>query len=293
MTRLRQTIARRLKEAQDTAALLTTFNDCDMSAVMAARDKFKEAFEKKHGVKLGFMSFFAKAACLALKDIPAVNAQIQGDEIVYFPYVDLSVAVSAPNGLVVPVVRNADQKTLSTISNEMKDLAKRARDRKLKPEEYQGGTSAVSNLGMFGIKDFSAVINPPHSSILAVGAGEQRVIVKNGQPAGALGFGEMHFEERPMASTEFAERMQRFYDARALRPARGCAYSVPDRWQPATCQRAIHRVRWSARIRRSHGRPGWLACAPAPRCPRRGKRLSRPRRWPGLPGRTRCCVPGS
>jgi 2-oxoglutarate dehydrogenase E2 component (dihydrolipoamide succinyltransferase) len=107
MTRLRQTIAKRLKSAQETAALLTTFNDVDMSAVMAAREKYKDVFEKKHGVKLGFMSFFAKASCLALKDIPAVNAQIQGDEIVYHDYVDISVAVSAPNGLVVPVVRDA------------------------------------------------------------------------------------------------------------------------------------------------------------------------------------------
>ena len=106
MTRLRQTVARRLKEAQDTAALLTTFNDCDMSAVIAARNTYKDLFEKKHGVRLGFMGFFAKAACLALKDVPAVNARIEGDEIVYHPYIDISVAVSAPNGLVVPVVRD-------------------------------------------------------------------------------------------------------------------------------------------------------------------------------------------
>ena len=108
MTRLRQTIARRLKSAQEEAALLTTFNDCDMTAVIAAREAYKDLFAKKHGIKLGFMSFFAKAACLALKDVPAANARIEGDEIVYHDYVDISVAVSAPNGLVVPVVRNAD-----------------------------------------------------------------------------------------------------------------------------------------------------------------------------------------
>ena len=125
MTRLRQTIARRLKSAQEDAALLTTFNDCDMTAVIAAREAYKDLFAKKHGIKLGFMSFFAKAACLALKDVPAVNAQIEGDEIVYHDYVDISVAVSAPNGLVVPVVRNADAHELRR---------DRAGDRRLRPE---------------------------------------------------------------------------------------------------------------------------------------------------------------
>ncbi|HMO68678.1 MAG TPA: 2-oxo acid dehydrogenase subunit E2, partial [Novosphingobium sp.] len=132
MTRLRQTIARRLKEAQDTAALLTTFNDVDMSAVIAARDRYKDLFEKKHGVRLGFMGFFAKAACLALKDIPAVNAYIEGDEIVYHDYVDISVAVSAPNGLVTPVVRDAQDMSFAEIEKAIAAYGKAAREGSLK-----------------------------------------------------------------------------------------------------------------------------------------------------------------
>ncbi|MFM5918459.1 MAG: 2-oxoglutarate dehydrogenase complex dihydrolipoyllysine-residue succinyltransferase [Novosphingobium sp.] len=181
MTRLRQTVARRLKEAQDTAALLTTFNDCDMSAVMAARDKFKDAFEKKHGVKLGFMSFFAKAACLALKDIPAVNAQIQGDEIVYFPYVDLSVAVSAPNGLVVPVVRNVDQMGFADIEKAIGDLGKRAKDGSLTMADMQGGTFTISNGGVFGGLMSTPIINPPQSAVLGLHRIEDRPVVRDGQ----------------------------------------------------------------------------------------------------------------
>ena len=181
MTRLRQTIAKRLKEAQDTAALLTTFNDCDMSAVIAARDKFKDAFEKKHGVKLGFMSFFAKAACLALKDFPSVNAQIQGDEIVYFPYVDLSVAVSAPNGLVVPVVRNVDTLGFAEIEKAIGDLGRRAKDGSLTLADMAGGTFTISNGGVFGGLMSTPIINPPQSAVLGLHRIEDRPVVRDGQ----------------------------------------------------------------------------------------------------------------
>jgi len=181
MTRLRQTIAKRLKEAQDTAALLTTFNDCDMSAVIDARNRFKDSFEKKHGVKLGFMSFFAKAACLALKDIPAVNAQIQGDEIVYFPYVDLSVAVSAPNGLVVPVVRNVDTMGFADIEKAIGDLGRRAKDGTLTLADMQGGTFTISNGGVFGGLMSTPIINPPQSAVLGLHRIEDRPVVRDGQ----------------------------------------------------------------------------------------------------------------
>jgi len=181
MTRLRQTIAKRLKQAQETAALLTTFNDCDMSAVIAARDKFKDQFEKKHGVKLGFMSFFAKAACLALKDIPSVNAQIQGDEIVYFPYVDLSVAVSAPNGLVVPVVRNVDTMGFADIEKAIGDLGRRAKDGSLTLADMQGGTFTISNGGVFGGLMSTPIINPPQSAVLGLHRIEDRPVVRDGQ----------------------------------------------------------------------------------------------------------------
>ena len=181
MTRLRQTVAKRLKQAQDTAALLTTFNDCDMSAVIAARDKFKDQFEKKHGVKLGFMSFFAKAACLALKDIPAVNGQIDGEEIIYFDYVDLSVAVSAPNGLVVPVVRNADSLSFAGIEKAIADLGKRAREGTLTMEDMKGGTFTISNGGVFGGLMSTPIINPPQSAVLGLHRIEDRPVVRDGQ----------------------------------------------------------------------------------------------------------------
>ncbi|MDP3674737.1 MAG: 2-oxoglutarate dehydrogenase complex dihydrolipoyllysine-residue succinyltransferase [Novosphingobium sp.] len=180
MTRMRQTIAKRLKSAQDTAALLTTFNDCDMSAVIATRDRYKETFEKKHGVKLGFMSFFAKAACLALKDFPAVNAQIQGEEIVYFDYVDLSVAVSAPNGLVVPVVRNVDKLGFAAIEKAIGDLGRRARDGALTMEDMAGGTFTISNGGIFGGLMSTPIINPPQSAVLGLHRIEDRPVVRDG-----------------------------------------------------------------------------------------------------------------
>ncbi len=181
MTRMRQTIAKRLKSAQDTAALLTTFNDVDMSAVMAARDKFKDAFEKKHGVKLGFMSFFAKAACLALKDFPSVNAQIDGDEIVYFDYVDISVAVSAPGGLVVPVVRNADALSFAGIEKAIADLGKRAREGTLTMDDMKGGTFTISNGGVFGGLMSTPIINPPQSAVLGLHRIEDRPVVRGGE----------------------------------------------------------------------------------------------------------------
>jgi 2-oxoglutarate dehydrogenase E2 component (dihydrolipoamide succinyltransferase) len=181
MTRLRQTIARRLKSAQDTAALLTTFNDCDMSAVIEARDRYKDVFEKKHGVKLGFMSFFAKAACLALKDFPAVNGQIEGDEIVYFDYVDLSVAVSGPNGLVVPVVRDADKLSFAGIEKAIGDLGRRAKDNSLTMADMAGGTFTISNGGIFGGLMSTPIINPPQSAVLGLHRIEDRPVVRDGQ----------------------------------------------------------------------------------------------------------------
>jgi 2-oxoglutarate dehydrogenase E2 component (dihydrolipoamide succinyltransferase) len=181
MTRLRQTVARRLKEAQDTAALLTTFNDCDMSAVIAARATYKDLFEKKHGVRLGFMGFFAKAACLALKDIPSVNARIEGDEIVYHPYVDMSVAVSAPNGLVVPVVRDVQDMSFAQIEKAIADYGKKAKDGALTMADMTGGTFTISNGGVFGSLMSTPIINPPQSAVLGLHRIEDRPVVRDGQ----------------------------------------------------------------------------------------------------------------
>ena len=181
MTRLRQTIARRLKEAQNTAALLTTFNDVDMSAVMEARGRYKDLFEKKHGIRLGFMGFFVKAACLAARDIPSVNAYIEGDEVVYHDYVDVSVAVSAPNGLVVPVIRNADQLSFAEIEKTIADFGRRAKDGTLKMEEMQGGTFTISNGGVFGSLLSTPIVNPPQSAVLGMHRIEERAVVVGGQ----------------------------------------------------------------------------------------------------------------
>ena len=181
MTRLRQTVARRLKDAQDTAALLTTFNDCDMSAVIEARNTYKDAFEKKHGVRLGFMGFFAKAACLALKDIPAVNARIEGDEIVYHPYIDISVAVSAPNGLVVPVVRDCQDLSFAGIEKAIGDYGKKAKEGTLTMADMAGGTFTISNGGVFGSLMSTPIINPPQSAVLGLHRIEDRPVVRNGQ----------------------------------------------------------------------------------------------------------------
>ena len=181
MTRLRQTIARRLKEAQNTAALLTTFNDVDMSAVMEARSRYKDLFEKKHGIRLGFMGFFVKAACLALKDMPAVNAYIDGDEIVYHDYVDVSVAVSAPNGLVVPVIRDAQAMSFAEIEKTIADFGARAKAGTLTLDEMKGGTFTISNGGVFGSLISTPIVNPPQSAVLGMHRIEERPVVRGGQ----------------------------------------------------------------------------------------------------------------
>ncbi|MBY0302275.1 2-oxoglutarate dehydrogenase complex dihydrolipoyllysine-residue succinyltransferase, partial [Sphingomonas ginsenosidimutans] len=181
MTRLRQTIAKRLKEAQNTAAMLTTFNDVDMTAVIEARAKYKDLFEKKHGVRLGFMGFFVKAATMALKDIPSVNASIEGDEIVYHDYADISVAVSAPNGLVVPVIRDAQALSVAGIEKTIGDFGKRAKDGTLKMEEMKGGTFTISNGGVFGSLMSTPIINPPQSAVLGLHRIEDRPVVRDGQ----------------------------------------------------------------------------------------------------------------
>ena len=163
MTRLRQTIATRLKDAQNTAALLTTFNDVDMTEVIAARTRYKDLFEKKHGIRLGFMGFFTKAVALAARDVPSVNARIEGDEIVYHNYLDVSVAVSAPKGLVVPVVRSADQMSFAEIEQAIAGFGKKAKDGTLTDDDMKGGTFTISNGGVFGSLLSTPIINPPQS----------------------------------------------------------------------------------------------------------------------------------
>jgi 2-oxoglutarate dehydrogenase E2 component (dihydrolipoamide succinyltransferase) len=181
MTRMRQTIAKRLKGAQEEAALLTTFNDCDMSAVIEARSKYKDLFAKKHDIRLGFMGFFAKAACLALKDIPSANAYIEGDEIVYHDYVDISVAVSAPGGLVVPVIRDCQAKGFAQIEKDIADFGSRARDGSLKMDDMKGGTFTISNGGVFGSLMSTPIINPPQSAVLGLHRIEDRPVAVNGE----------------------------------------------------------------------------------------------------------------
>ena len=181
MTRMRQTIAKRLKGAQDNAALLTTFNDCDMSAVIETREKYKDLFAKKHDIKLGFMGFFAKAACLALKDVPSANAYIEGDEIVYHDYVDISVAVSAPNGLVVPVIRDADKKGFAQIEKDIADFGARAKEGTLTMDDMKGGTFTISNGGVFGSLMSTPIINPPQSAVLGLHRIEDRPVAVNGE----------------------------------------------------------------------------------------------------------------
>jgi 2-oxoglutarate dehydrogenase E2 component (dihydrolipoamide succinyltransferase) len=181
MTRLRQTIARRLKEAQNSAAMLTTFNDVDMTAVIEARAKYKDMFEKKHGIRLGFMSFFAKAVVLALKDVPSVGAAIEGDEIIYKDYADLGVAVSSPGGLVVPILRNAQAKGFAQIEKDIADFGDRARKGTLKIDELQGGNFTISNGGVFGSLLSTPILNPPQSGVLGLHRVEDRPVVKNGQ----------------------------------------------------------------------------------------------------------------
>ena len=181
MSRLRQTIARRLKEAQNTAAMLTTFNDVDMSAVIEARSRYKDLFEKKHGVRLGFMSFFSQAVVMALRDVPAVGASIEGDEIVYRDYADLGIAVSSPGGLVVPVLRNADKLSFAQTEKAIADFGKRAQASKLTLEDMQGGNFTISNGGVFGSLLSTPILNTPQSGVLGLHRIEDRAVVRNGQ----------------------------------------------------------------------------------------------------------------
>jgi 2-oxoglutarate dehydrogenase E2 component (dihydrolipoamide succinyltransferase) len=181
MTRLRQTIARRLKDAQNTAAMLTTYNEVDMSAVMALRNEYKELFEKKHKVKLGFMGFFVKACTHALKEIPAVNAEIDGTDLVYKNYCHIGVAVGTPSGLVVPVVRDADAMSFREIEATIADFGLRARDGKLTMDEMQGGTFTISNGGVYGSLMSSPILNPPQSGILGMHKIQDRPVVAGGQ----------------------------------------------------------------------------------------------------------------
>ncbi len=180
MTRLRQTIARRLKEAQNTAAMLTTYNEVDMSAVMALRNDYKEMFEKKHGVKLGFMSFFAKACIHALHEVPDVNAEIDGEEVVYKNYVHMGIAVGTPTGLVVPVVRDADQLSFAGIEKAINALGAKARDGKLSMADMQGGSFTISNGGVYGSLMSSPILNPPQSGILGMHKIQDRPVAVNG-----------------------------------------------------------------------------------------------------------------
>ena len=181
MTRLRQTIARRLKEAQNTAAMLTTFNEVDMGAVMGLRAEYKDAFEKRHGQKLGFMSFFVKAAVAALKEFPAVNAEIDGDEIIYKNFVHMGIAVGGPSGLVVPVLRNADQLGFAQIEKAIGDFGRRARDGALKLDELTGGSFTVTNGGIYGSLMSTPILNPPQSGILGMHKIQDRPMAVGGK----------------------------------------------------------------------------------------------------------------
>jgi len=180
MTRLRQTIARRLKEAQNTAAMLTTYNEVDMTGVMELRNEYKDLFEKKHGVKLGFMSFFTKACCHALQEVPEVNAEIDGTDVVYKHFVHMGIAVGTPQGLVVPVVRDADQLSFAAIEKRIAELGLRARDGKLSMAEMQGGTFTISNGGVYGSLMSSPILNPPQSGILGMHKIQERPMVIKG-----------------------------------------------------------------------------------------------------------------
>ena len=181
MSNLRKTVSRRLVEAKNTTAMLTTFNEVDMSQVMSLRTKYKDKFKEKHGVNLGFMSFFTKAVCYALQEWPAVNAYIDGEELIYHDYCDISIAVSAPKGLVVPVIRNAESLSMAEIEKKVVELAGKARDNKLSMEEMQGGTFTITNGGVFGSLMSTPIINIPQSAILGMHKIEERAVVVNGQ----------------------------------------------------------------------------------------------------------------
>ena len=181
MSKLRQKIAQRLKESQNTAAILTTFNEVDMSSIMTIRSDYKEIFEKKHGVKLGFMSFFVKACVVALKEIPAINAEIDGDEIIYKNFYDIGVAVGSPQGLVVPVLRDAEKLNLAQIEKGIAELGVKARDGKLTIGDLTGATFTISNGGVYGSLMSTPIINPPQSAILGMHKIQERVMVINGE----------------------------------------------------------------------------------------------------------------
>jgi 2-oxoglutarate dehydrogenase E2 component (dihydrolipoamide succinyltransferase) len=181
MTRLRQRVAERLIQSQSTAAILTTFNEVNMAPVMDLRNRYKERFEKEHGVKLGFMSFFVKAAVHALRKYPVVNASVDGTDIVYHGYYDVGIAVGSERGLVVPILRNADQMSIAQIEMQIADFGKRAKDGKITLEELTGGTFSISNGGVFGSMLSTPIINPPQSAILGVHATKERPVVENGQ----------------------------------------------------------------------------------------------------------------
>ena len=181
MSRLRQTIARRLKEAQDTQAMLTTFNDVNLSAVIELRKKYKESFEKTHGTRLGFMSFFVKAAVEALQRFPAVNASIDGTDVVYHDYYDVGIAASSPRGLVVPVLRDVDQMSFAGVEKSIGEYGQKAKDGKLTMEDLVGGTFTVSNGGVFGSMLSTPIVNPPQSAILGMHRIEERPVAENGE----------------------------------------------------------------------------------------------------------------
>ena len=181
MSRLRARIAERLVQSQSTAAILTTFNEVNMQPVMDLRNRYKDKFEKEHGAKLGFMSFFVKAAVTALKRYPVVNASIDGNDVIYHGYFDIGIAVGSPRGLVVPIIRNADQMSLADIEKQIADFGRRAQDGKLTIEELTGGTFSISNGGVFGSMLSTPIINPPQSAILGVHATKERAVVENGQ----------------------------------------------------------------------------------------------------------------
>jgi 2-oxoglutarate dehydrogenase E2 component (dihydrolipoamide succinyltransferase) len=197
MSRLRQTIAKRLKDAQNTAAMLTTFNDVDMSAVIEARSRYKDLFEKKHGIRLGFMAFFVKACALAARDVPSVNASLEGDEIVYRDYFDVSIAVSAPKGLVVPVVRNAEAMSFAEIEKTIAGYGKKAKEGTLTIDEMTGGTFTISNGGVFGSLLSTPIINPPQSAVLGMHRIEERPVVRDGQiVAGPMMYLALSYDHR-------------------------------------------------------------------------------------------------
>ena len=181
MSRLRQRVAERLVQSQSTAAILTTFNEVNMQPIIDLRNRYKDRFEKEHGVKLGFMSFFVKAAVHALKRYPVVNASIDGTDIVYHGYFDIGVAVSSPRGLVVPILRNVDQMNFADIEKKIAEFANKAKDGKLAIEDLTGGTFSISNGGTFGSMLSTPIINPPQSAILGVHATKDRAVVENGQ----------------------------------------------------------------------------------------------------------------